>query len=96
MEHSLKAYNLPEYIERWLNVDTHVLFDGKIPQGVWFRYFDGAGNIVENVLPVDPDFDCNAIYGGLMAWDGRYVQTDSGLELIAVKFAGEWHDLPTA
>ena len=93
MERFSRTEPEPQYEEHWLNVDTRVIFNGRTPQGVWFRYRDDSGIIIEHTLPVDETFDCRGIYGGLMAWTGRYVRTDKGRELVAVKFGDEWHDL---
>ena len=83
----------PRQIECWLDVDTKVIYTNNQPVGVWFRYYDNNHQIVEQVIPVTPDTDINSIYGGLMAWEGRYQQVAGVLVLIAVKFGDEWHNL---
>ena len=83
----------PQYLERWLDVDARVIFEDRVPRGVWFRYRNGQNVVVEYVIPVNEDFDSGDIYGGLMAWDGRYLCTEEALELVAVKFGGKWYEL---
>lgn len=79
--------------ERWLDVDAVVIYNNSEPTSVWFRYFDDNHQVIERVIPITVDMDISNIYGGLMAWTGRYQHIDGVLSLTAVQFGDQWHTL---
>ena len=78
--------------ERWLDVQTRVEYTGSMPTSVVFAHLqDGVVN--GGSIAIDETFDTNQIYGGLMAWTGRYDTATGSLVAVQISTAGQWYPL---
>ena len=78
--------------ERWLDVHTRVEYTGSMPTSVVFAYLQD-GVVKGGSIAVDEAFDTNQIYGGLMAWTGRYDTATGSLVAVQISTAGQWYPL---
>ena len=78
--------------ERWLDVQTLIEYTGSTPTSVVFAYLqDGA--LKGGSFRIDETFDTNQIYGGLMAWTGRFNTNTGDLVAVRIPTTGQWYSL---
>ncbi len=85
---------LSPFVDRWLDVQARIEYDGTTPAHVVFAYLE-KGQLKGGTIAIGPDFDTNQIYGGLMAWTGRYEAATCKLVAVQISNAGSWHTLGT-
>ena len=78
--------------ERWLDVQTRVEYTGSMPTSVVFAYLQN-GVVKGGSIAIDKAFDTNQIYGGLMAWTGRFDTTTGSLVAVQISTTGPWYSL---
>lgn len=78
--------------ERWLDVQTRVEYTGSMPTSVVFAYLQD-GVVKGGSIAIDETFDTNQIYGGLMAWTGRFNVNTGDLVAVQISTTGKWYFL---
>ncbi|GEM_PF-6076077 len=78
--------------ERWLDVQTRVEYTGSMPTSVVFAYLQD-GVVKGGSIAIDKTFDTNQIYGGLMAWTGRFNVNTGDLVAVQISTTGKWYSL---
>ena len=91
MEHTRDA-EAQHFQEKWLDVQTRVKYTGSTPTSVVFAYLQD-GVVKGGSIAIDKTFDTNQIYGGLMAWTGRYDTATGSLVAVQISTAGQWYPL---
>ena len=78
--------------QRWLDVQTRVEYTGSMPTSVVFAYLQD-GVVKGGSIAIDKTFDTNQIYGGLMAWTGRFDVNTGDLVAVQISTTGKWYFL---
>ncbi len=78
--------------QRWLDVQTRVEYTGSMPTSVVFAYLQD-GVVKGGSIAIDETFDTNQIYGGLMAWTGRFNVNTGDLVAVRISTTGKWYFL---
>ena len=93
MEQS-RSGELSPFIDRWLDVQARIEFSGSTPTHIIFTYQEN-GQLHGGMVAIDPDFNTNQVYGGVMAWSGRYETTTGALVAVQISNTGSWHSFDT-
>ena len=91
MEHTRAAEAQP-FQEKWLDVQTRIEYTGSTPTSVVFAYLQD-GVVKGGSIAIDKTFDTNQIYGGLMAWTGRFNVSTGDLVAVQISTTGKWYFL---
>ena len=91
MEHTRAAEAQP-FQEKWLDVQTRIEYTGSTPTSVVFAYLQD-GVVKGGSIAIDETFDTNQIYGGLMAWTGRFNVSTGDLVAVQISTTGKWYFL---
>lgn len=81
---------LSPFFDNWLDVQARIEYKGPTPTHVVFTYLE-KDQLRGGAIAIGPDFDINQIYGGLMAWTGRYETATNRLVAVQISNAGPWH-----
>ena len=87
-----RAAEAQPFQEKCLDVHTRIEYTGSTPTSVVFAYLQD-GVVKGGSIAIDKTFDTNQIYGGLMAWTGRYDTATGSLVAVQISTAGQWYPL---
>ncbi|NCU37856.1 hypothetical protein EOL96_02245 [Candidatus Saccharibacteria bacterium] len=85
-----RSRELPRFFENWLNVQTKIEYSGSTPTHIVFTYLEND-HLMGGAIVIEPGFDINQIYGGFMAWTGRYETATDRLVAVQISSTGSWH-----
>ena len=91
MEHTCDA-EAQHFQEKWLDVQTRIEYTGSTPTSVVFAHLQD-GVVKGGSIAIDETFDTNQIYGGLMAWTGRFDVNTGDLVAVQISTTGKWYFL---